>query len=103
MAKQRSKKKFPLTKSQARDFRNRWRLVNAREIEELRPQAKEDAANLGPVVLEHEVRVTRRGPGAIRNFAADPGQSQMTLDQQTGGADQQRNRDHRCDAPIAHA
>ena len=44
----------------------------------------------------------RGSAGAIRDFAADPGQSQVTLDQQAGGAHQQRNGNYRRGTPVVH-
>src|SRR5439155_26804647 len=74
------------------------------DIEELCLLAVKNATDLGPVVLEHEVRVTGRGARAVRYFPADQGEAQLALDQQVGRTHQERDRYHRGsgDAPIAH-
>ena len=57
--------------------------------------AEEHALHLSRGVLELEVQMARRRALAIRDLARDPGEPELTLEQQPRRGHQQRNRQHR--------
>ena len=59
------------------------------DVEELRAMPENHAAHLRLRILEHKIAVTRSRAHEVRDLAAYPGETEVALDKQPSGADQQ--------------